>query len=138
MQSELKRLVEWAESQNPGVTFTGDHPIAMARAALEKPGAAVEAPVPAKDLWALLPGSAVYLDPPDGGDVPLLEQLRRMSEDARRYRHLRAQEWHTGPMLAVVAEPKHVVRLGAYMPSSELLDRIVDADERGENIYDVE
>jgi hypothetical protein len=42
-------------------------------------------------LWALLPNSAAYLDPPDGGDVSLIEQLRRMSVDARRYRWLREQ-----------------------------------------------
>lgn len=37
----------------------------------------------------LLPGS-YYMDPPDGGEVSLREQLRRMSEDAARYRWLRA------------------------------------------------
>ena len=35
-----------------------------------------------------LPGS-YYMDPPDGGDVPLGEQVRRMALDARRYRWLR-------------------------------------------------
>lgn len=39
------------------------------------------------ELFALLPGP-YYMDPPDGGDVPLIEQLRRMSEDARKYRHV--------------------------------------------------
>ena len=38
---------------------------------------------------ALLPG-AYYMDPPDGGDVPISEQLRRMAKDAERYRFLRA------------------------------------------------
>lgn len=50
------------------------------------------APAPAVGadaLWALLPNSACYLDPPDGGDVPLIEQLRRMARDAGRYRWLR-------------------------------------------------
>lgn len=36
----------------------------------------------------VLPGY-YYMDPPDGGDVPVLEQLRRMAKDAERYRHLR-------------------------------------------------
>jgi hypothetical protein len=36
-------------------------------------------------LTALLPGS-YYMDPPDGGDVPVMEQLRRMAEDAAKYR----------------------------------------------------
>ena len=35
----------------------------------------------ANDLASLLPGPD-YMDPPDGGDVTLLEQCRRMSEDA--------------------------------------------------------
>jgi hypothetical protein len=36
---------------------------------------------------AALPGS-LYMDPPDGGDVPVSEQLRRMAQDAARYRYL--------------------------------------------------
>ncbi len=36
----------------------------------------------------VLPGHR-YMDPPDGGDVPVLEQLRRMAKDAERYRWLR-------------------------------------------------
>ena len=35
----------------------------------------------------VLPG-VYYMDPPDGGDVPVLEQLRRMAKDAERYRFL--------------------------------------------------
>ncbi|KVN25593.1 hypothetical protein WJ63_15800 [Burkholderia pyrrocinia] len=41
--------------------------------------------VTSADLSALLPGT-YYMDPPDGGDVSLLEQLRRMAADAARYR----------------------------------------------------
>lgn len=37
---------------------------------------------------AALPG-VYYMDPPDGGDVPVSEQLRRMAKDAERYRLLR-------------------------------------------------
>ena len=36
----------------------------------------------------VLPG-VYYMDPPDGGDVSLLKQLQRMSNDAARYRLLR-------------------------------------------------
>ncbi|UUX38846.1 hypothetical protein NTJ56_08600 [Burkholderia contaminans] len=43
------------------------------------------------DLAALLPGT-YYMNPPDGGDVSLLEQLRRMAEDAARYRWLRDED----------------------------------------------
>lgn len=39
----------------------------------------------------VLPGH-YYMDPPDGGDVPVLEQLRRMAKDAERYRWLRGRE----------------------------------------------
>lgn len=36
-------------------------------------------------LCALLPGP-YYMDPPDGGGVTVVEQLRRMAEDARKWR----------------------------------------------------
>lgn len=39
-------------------------------------------------LANVLPG-VYYMDPPDGGDVSLLKQLQRMSNDAARYRLLR-------------------------------------------------
>lgn len=38
-----------------------------------------------------LPGP-LYMDPPDGGDVPVSEQLKRMAKDAARYRWLRARK----------------------------------------------
>ena len=34
-------------------------------------------------------GTNDYLDPPDGGSVPLAEQVARMAKDAARYRWLR-------------------------------------------------
>jgi hypothetical protein len=37
------------------------------------------------DLLSLLPGP-YYMDPPDGGSVTVLEQLRRMADDAAKYR----------------------------------------------------
>lgn len=39
-------------------------------------------------LLKLLPGP-YYMDPPDGGDVTVLEQLQHMAQDAERYRWLR-------------------------------------------------
>ncbi len=36
---------------------------------------------------AALPGS-LYMDPPDGGDTPISEQLRRMAKDAALWRAL--------------------------------------------------
>jgi hypothetical protein len=41
-----------------------------------------------EDLMRLLPGH-YYMDPPDGGNVTILEQLQRMAQDAARYRYLR-------------------------------------------------
>ena len=41
-----------------------------------------------RDMSNALPG-VYYMDPPDGGSVPLGEQVRRMAVDAARYRWLR-------------------------------------------------
>lgn len=37
-------------------------------------------------ILATLPKTTVYLDPPDGGSVPLIEQVQRMADDAKRWR----------------------------------------------------
>lgn len=42
-----------------------------------------------REITAALPG-AHYMDPPDGGDVSVPEQVRRMAKDAERYRWMRA------------------------------------------------
>ena len=53
-------------------------------------------------LANVLPGH-YYMDPPDGGDVPVLEQFRRMAKDAARYRWLRTQPNDTSaPRIDVV------------------------------------
>ena len=39
-------------------------------------------------LCSVLPG-VYYMDPPDGGSITPLEQVRRMAEDAARYRFMR-------------------------------------------------
>ena len=44
---------------------------------------------------ALLPG-VYYMDPPDGGNVDLLEQWNRMAKDALRYRWLRRNPTYLG------------------------------------------
>lgn len=38
-----------------------------------------------REITAALPG-AHYMDPPDGGDVSVPEQVRRMAKDAERWR----------------------------------------------------
>lgn len=43
------------------------------------------------EVTAAIPG-ATYMDPPDGGDVSIPEQIRRMAKDAERYRLLRENE----------------------------------------------
>jgi hypothetical protein len=49
----------------------------------------------AAELMALLPGS-YYMDPPDGGDVSVVEQFRRMAEDAERWRFVRRKVCFSG------------------------------------------
>lgn len=80
---------------------------------------AVEAAVLAK-VAVVLPGS-YYMDPPDGGDVPIMEQLRRMAEDARGYREASA------PGAVPVGEIRHrkghpyaVLRRG-YLPNGDTI-----------------
>ncbi|HGW5894459.1 TPA: hypothetical protein ACNIOJ_002524 [Pseudomonas aeruginosa] len=41
-----------------------------------------------KECASALPGT-YYMDPPDGGNVSIPEQIRRMAKDAARYRWLR-------------------------------------------------
>jgi len=54
------------------------------------------------EIVALLPGS-YYMDPPDGGDVSLLEQLRRMAADAAAYRARQAVSLTDDARLKVIA-----------------------------------
>ncbi|KWF90337.1 hypothetical protein [Burkholderia cepacia] len=56
-----------------------------------------------RELLALLPGP-YYMDPPDGGDVSLVEQLRRMAKDAERYRWLRDSAQPSYLMMATINE----------------------------------
>src|SRR5690606_18311383 len=45
-----------------------------------------------REVTAAIPG-VTYMDPPDGGDVSIPEQIRRMAKDAERYRWLRTADW---------------------------------------------
>lgn len=54
-------------------------------AAVRGEAVASQYPVTLDDLCALLPGT-YYMDDPDGGSVHVMEQLRRMSEDAAKWR----------------------------------------------------
>ncbi|HBP0262921.1 TPA: hypothetical protein L5P72_006531, partial [Pseudomonas aeruginosa] len=44
-----------------------------------------------KECASVLPGT-YYMDPPDGGNVSIPEQIRRMAKDAARYRWLRERD----------------------------------------------
>lgn len=46
-----------------------------------------------------------YMNPPDGGDVQMDEQLRRMAKDAERYRHLRRKVAIVGAEFRVMNLP---------------------------------
>jgi hypothetical protein len=71
-----------------------------------------------EDLVRLLPGP-YYMDPPDGGDVSLHEQLKRMAKDAARYRWLRELREQTADVIG---------RWGAGCGEDpEYLDQAIDA-----------
>lgn len=74
----------------------------------------------------LLPGP-YYMDPPDGGSVTVLEQFRRMAEDAARYRHMRDSatfRCRNGPGLYWYL-PRHMKG-----DSAERLDEAIDEARR--------
>ncbi|HBP5614441.1 TPA: hypothetical protein L6A45_32520 [Pseudomonas aeruginosa] len=66
-----------------------------------------------------LPGT-YYMDPPDGGNVSIPEQIRRMAKDAARYRALRQKE------RGVVVVRNHTSHL-----FGEHLDAAIDAAIEG-------
>ncbi|MFU7278736.1 hypothetical protein ACM75F_24565 [Pseudomonas aeruginosa] len=69
-----------------------------------------------------LPGT-YYMDPPDGGNVSIPEQIRRMAKDAARYRALRQKQ--RGDV---------VVRDRASHLFGEHLDAVIDAAEIGKSM----
>lgn len=82
---------EWDCYSDWAITNPGASPwqVWQARAALASAPAVSQDDVQAREIMqyvmTLLP-SVYYMDPPDGGDVSVLEQLRRMANDAAKYR----------------------------------------------------
>ncbi|WP_070332521.1 hypothetical protein [Pseudomonas aeruginosa] len=74
-----------------------------------------------------IPG-VYYMDPPDGGDVSVPEQLRRMARDAARYRWPRERDLETIRQGGVFAgmTPENIVL------NQEDLDAAIDAALEGE------
>lgn len=73
-----------------------------------------------------LPGT-YYMDPPDGGNVSIPEQIRRMAKDAARYRWLRERDLETirqGGVFAGMTPENIVLNL-------EHLDAAIDAALEG-------
>ncbi len=71
-------------------------------------------------------GTNDYLDPPDGGSVPLAEQVARMAKDAARYRKMRKCaifQDRNGPGLYW-----YLPRWDRGLPVGERLDNALDAD----------
>lgn len=73
------------------------------------------------EVTAALPG-VQYMDPPDGGDVSVPEQVRRMAKDAERYRFL---------MRELGGSVSQVV-MGSPVFSNEDVDAAIDAALQGE------
>ncbi|MBI8355628.1 hypothetical protein JEY77_29235 [Pseudomonas aeruginosa] len=74
-----------------------------------------------------LPGT-YYMDPPDGGNVSIPEQIRRMAKDAARYRWLRdscTRQWD------VMYQDIEIVLDGTGVDECEDLDGIIDAAIEG-------
>lgn len=65
----------------------------------------------------VLPG-AYCMDPPDGGDVPLTEQVLRMGKDAARYR-----KWRHGACARIVETAKAL----CYAGTPEQIDQAIDS-----------
>ena len=78
-----------------------------------------------KECASALPGT-YYMDPPDGGDVSIPEQIRRMAKDAARYRWLRERDFETISRGGVFAgmTPENIVL------NQEDLDAEIDAAQK--------
>jgi hypothetical protein len=77
---------------------------------------------------AALPDS-LYMDPPDGGDVPVSEQLRRMAQDAARYRYLERKVAIVGTQFQFlnVPPPVHVCAPNAAAELRAVIDMVIEA-----------
>jgi anti-sigma factor ChrR (cupin superfamily) len=84
----------------------------------------------AQAVAALLP-EPYYMDPPDGGSVTVIEQLRRMAADAARYRWLRHHSTYTTVTPCIHGEVAGPSRMRWYHDSYQLqaftLDAAIDA-----------
>lgn len=79
-----------------------------------------------KECASVLPGT-YYMDPPDGGNVSIPEQIRHMAKDAARYRWLRERDLETirqGGVFAGMTPENIVLNL-------EHLDAAIDAALEG-------
>lgn len=75
-----------------------------------------------------------YMDPPDGGDVSVPEQLRRMAKDAARYRWLRSLPRHARHDDLLIMLCKSRAAPNNWMLETirgELLDQAIDAALEG-------
>jgi hypothetical protein len=80
------------------------------------------------EFVALLP-SVTYMDPPDGGSVSVLEQFRRMAQDATRYRWLRNPDpQHVRP-LDVCDDGMNILE-GRALDAG--IDQAIEAEKAGE------
>jgi hypothetical protein len=89
---------------------------------------AVRDTIPTSAWEALLPGT-YYMDPPDGGDVSVYEQMRRMAKDAARYRWLRDEaNYAKRHDPAVMSYPMELT--GSDLLHGETLDAAIDTAMR--------
>lgn len=130
LQQELRKLHAVAEHRSSRETthsedcYKWHHACAIRRyeAALRDIERLRKAERDAEQMAAVLPCS-YYMDPPDGGDVSVVEQLRRMAQDAARYRLVRRKVCIAGPAFHLInIAPTYV----AADPAIEL-DAVADA-----------
>lgn len=80
--------------------------------------------IPVSELLTIIPGT-YYMDPPDGGSVTVMAQLKRMVVDAERYRWLRQQ---------IVSGPLTVAKVGTWDMESwsgDDPDKAIDKARKG-------
>lgn len=79
----------------------------------------------------VLPGGNQYLDPPDGGDVPITEQLRRMAVDAARWREVSARfdNAKTSTSEQILFDLRLIEFGVAWLPLAEIVDNAIAAQK---------
>ncbi len=83
------------------------------------------------EVMTALPG-VYYMDTPDGGDVSIPEQVRRMAKDADRYRWLREQKAEDGmAILPICKWVKPAMLITTPFDSPEMVDSVIDAALQG-------